>query len=369
MARGVRTFFRQAVKLGGRRADVWREGPLSGPIRAEEEAPLSLVSATADPVQISTFAPHAPLSPAHRVGAPVESSGGHAHAEDDRVPPTGGVLAGVSGAGVSLAGASQALGPALPPMSLLPPVESPATIADTNAPADGSSGPVDGSAQHAGLASAKEEQDRDGLGAMEELPEDEQQEVEELKARDREVRQHEQAHMAAAGSYANGGPSYEYTRGPDGKRYATGGEVSIDTSKESEPEATLRKARQIYRAALASAEPSPQDRSVASQAKQMEAEARAEIAEQQREEMADAQEGDEAEVGGALPGDAALPGASAPTDSTDSEILGVPGLPGSGNEEEGSNQMGHLLGSMGAAGGGGGAMDRDTAANLLDLLA
>lgn len=242
-------------------------------------------------------------------------------------------------------------------------------IADTAAAAAGSSGQVDGSAERTGPAPEKEEQDGAGLGAMEELPQEEQQEVDELKARDREVRQHEQAHMAAAGSYANGGPSYEYTRGPDGKRYATGGEVSIDTSKESEPEATLRKARQIYRAALAPAEPSPQDRSVASQAKQMEAEARAEISEQQREEMADVQEGDEAEAGSALPGEAALPGASEPTDSTDSEILGVPGLPGSGNEDEGSDRMSDLLGSMGVAGGGGGAMDRDTAANLLDLLA
>ncbi|MED5414126.1 MAG: putative metalloprotease CJM1_0395 family protein, partial [Candidatus Latescibacterota bacterium] len=48
--------------------------------------------------------------------------------------------------------------------------------------------------------------------------------------------------------------------------------------------ATIRKAQQIYRAALAPAEPSSQDRSVASQAKKMEMEARSELREQQDEE-------------------------------------------------------------------------------------
>jgi len=53
------------------------------------------------------------------------------------------------------------------------------------------------------------------------------------------------------------------------------------------PEATIRKAQVIYRAALAPAEPSPQDRSVASEAKQMEVEARRELAEQRRQEAAE----------------------------------------------------------------------------------
>ena len=55
--------------------------------------------------------------------------------------------------------------------------------------------------------------------------------------------------------------------------------MQIDTSKESDPEVTIRKAQQIYRAALAPAEPSSQDRSVASQAKKMEMEARSELRE------------------------------------------------------------------------------------------
>jgi hypothetical protein len=56
----------------------------------------------------------------------------------------------------------------------------------------------------------------------------EQLETTELARRDREVRAHEQAHAAVGGSYA-GAPSYTYSRGPDGQRYAVGGEVSIDT--------------------------------------------------------------------------------------------------------------------------------------------
>ena len=54
--------------------------------------------------------------------------------------------------------------------------------------------------------------------------------LEELKHRDREVRLHEQKHMSAAGPLAKGGPTYEYAIGPDGKPYAIGGKVRIDTS-------------------------------------------------------------------------------------------------------------------------------------------
>ena len=99
------------------------------------------------------------------------------------------------------------------------------------------------------------------------------------------MRAHEQAHVAAAGPYARGGPKYEYERGPDSRRYAVGGEVSIDTSPVSrDPEATIQKAQVVKRAALAPAEPSGQDRQVAAEASRMEAEARREIAKRDREE-------------------------------------------------------------------------------------
>lgn len=113
-----------------------------------------------------------------------------------------------------------------------------------------------------------------------ELTEDEKAEVEKLRARDREVRAHEAAHKAAAGNHARGSAQFSFENGPDGRRYAVGGEVSIDTSKVSgDPEATIRKAQTIRRAANAPVQPSAQDRSVAAQASQMESEARAELLE------------------------------------------------------------------------------------------
>nr|WP_256504614.1 putative metalloprotease CJM1_0395 family protein [Gilvimarinus xylanilyticus] len=112
----------------------------------------------------------------------------------------------------------------------------------------------------------------------------EREQVRELAARDREVRAHERAHAAVGGVHA-GAPTYEYTRGPDGINYATSGEVNVDTSPvPGDPQATLEKAQQIRRAAMAPAEPSGQDRQVAAQAAQLEAQARVEIAEQAREE-------------------------------------------------------------------------------------
>jgi len=106
-----------------------------------------------------------------------------------------------------------------------------------------------------------------------------QQQVAELAEIDRRVRAHEQAHLAAAGAYARGAPSYSYVTGPDGKQYAVGGEVSIDTSAvPGDPAATLRKARAVQAAANAPLDPSPQDRQVAAAAAQMEAAAQQELA-------------------------------------------------------------------------------------------
>lgn len=107
--------------------------------------------------------------------------------------------------------------------------------------------------------------------------------IQELSARDREVRAHEQAHSAVGGDIA-GSPSYTYKRGPDGVLYAVGGEVSISVSEvPNNPQATLRKAEKIQRAALAPADPSPQDRRVAAIAARMAAQARAELAAQSSE--------------------------------------------------------------------------------------
>jgi hypothetical protein len=104
----------------------------------------------------------------------------------------------------------------------------------------------------------------------------EQKELEDLKQRDIEVRSHENAHASIGGQYS-GAPQYEYETGPDGRRYAVGGEVSIDISTESTPEETIRKMQQVKAAALSPAEPSPQDLRVATEATQKAVEARNEI--------------------------------------------------------------------------------------------
>lgn len=117
-----------------------------------------------------------------------------------------------------------------------------------------------------------------------ELTEDEEKVVRELKQRDQEVRRHEAAHAAAGGSYA-GSPTFTYESGPDGQRYAVGGEVSIDASPGRTPEETIRKADQIRAAALAPADPSGQDRAVAAAAAKMKLDAQGEAAKQRQEEF------------------------------------------------------------------------------------
>ncbi len=121
----------------------------------------------------------------------------------------------------------------------------------------------------------------DALRGAEGLTEQERAEVSELRERDREVRRHEQAHQAAAGPHAHGGPTYKYETGPDGKRYAVEGEVQIDPSEVSgDPEATIAKMQQVRRAALAPGNPSSQDRTVAAKAAATEQKARAEMGKQ-----------------------------------------------------------------------------------------
>lgn len=101
----------------------------------------------------------------------------------------------------------------------------------------------------------------------------------ELKSRDTEVRAHEQAHLSAAGGHATGGATFSYTTGPNGKRYASGGKVPIDTSTEDTPEATILKMRTIRRAALAPANPSSADRAIAAKVSSKETQAMKELQE------------------------------------------------------------------------------------------
>ncbi len=127
------------------------------------------------------------------------------------------------------------------------------------------------------LSAEQDAERQPGNPGQSELTAEEREVVRKLEARDREVRAHEQAHKAAAGSSARGGPSYEYQTGPDGKRYAVGGEVQISLQEGRTPEETLRNARRIQQAAQAPDGPSAQDKAVAAKAAQQAAEAQREL--------------------------------------------------------------------------------------------
>jgi hypothetical protein len=110
------------------------------------------------------------------------------------------------------------------------------------------------------------------------LSDEEQEELDAMKRRDREVRTHEQAHKAAGGAYT-GAMRLNFQMGPDGKRYAVEGSVPIDVSPVAgDPAATLRKMEVVARAANAPASPSGADRAVASQAARAMQQARAQLA-------------------------------------------------------------------------------------------
>jgi hypothetical protein len=112
------------------------------------------------------------------------------------------------------------------------------------------------------------------------LSEAEQEIVDQLQQRDREVRAHEMAH-ASTGGTVTGAPTYSYEVGPDGKKYAVAGEVSVDlTPVEGDPRATIVKMQKVYNAALAPVNPSIQDTRVANSAAQLIAQAQSELLEQ-----------------------------------------------------------------------------------------
>lgn len=108
----------------------------------------------------------------------------------------------------------------------------------------------------------------------------EQRKLAELKRRDAEVRAHEQAHASVGGDLASA-PNYEFELGPDGKQYAVGGEVNIDLAMvPGDPQATIVKMQKVKAAALAPAEPSAADRSVATEAAKRILQAQAELSQQ-----------------------------------------------------------------------------------------
>lgn len=133
---------------------------------------------------------------------------------------------------------------------------------------------------------AKKEAEKEAEEAEKEA---EDKQIEQLEKRDKEVRAHEQSHSAVGGSAA-GSPSYDLESGPNGRQYATGGEVSIKLPGGGSPEQVKRDAEQVKRAALAPAQPSSQDRSVAAKAGQIATQAQAEINQEKTEELEAAKE-------------------------------------------------------------------------------
>jgi len=122
-------------------------------------------------------------------------------------------------------------------------------------------GPEAGAAGAAGAAGRDGVQanGRDNLHPAELTPE--------ARARDREVRGHERAHLLSLGAYAASGIQLTETTGPGGQAVAVAGRVKADLTEVSgNPQATLRKAHAVQRAALAPGEPSAADMRVAAEA-------------------------------------------------------------------------------------------------------
>jgi hypothetical protein len=138
---------------------------------------------------------------------------------------------------------------------------------------DKTAGDKTAAGQTAGKAGAT---DKGRQGGLETLTPEQKDVVSKLSARDTAVRAHEAAHQAAAGGLG-GAASFSYETGPDGKRYAVGGEVPVSLRPGRTPQETIANAQTVRSAALAPADPSPQDLAVAAQASQMEAQARQEI--------------------------------------------------------------------------------------------
>ena len=146
---------------------------------------------------------------------------------------------------------------------------------------------TDASNETRGINNSDSARNSDSASAENKDENRDQKEIDDLEKRDREVRVHELAHQAVAGSLAQGGPSFKFERGPNGKFFAVSGSVKIDTSEESSPEKTIVKMQVVKRAALAPANPSSKDRAVAADAAAKEADARKELANEKSENVED----------------------------------------------------------------------------------
>lgn len=108
-------------------------------------------------------------------------------------------------------------------------------------------------------------------------------EIRRLKMWEEHVKQHERQHQLAGGEFA-GAPSYTYTTGPDGKRYISGGEVTMYVPAGNTLEDSEAALERVKRAAAAPADPSPQDLKTAAMASAKQASVRMSIAKKQAKE-------------------------------------------------------------------------------------
>jgi hypothetical protein len=103
-------------------------------------------------------------------------------------------------------------------------------------------------------------------------------ELKRLETKADKVVSHEDAHAMVGGALMLGGPVYQYEVGPDGEVYETAGQSRIDMSPlAGNPQGTISKMQQVKRAAMAPLNPSGADRVVASQADQIENQARKQL--------------------------------------------------------------------------------------------
>lgn len=238
--------------------------PAAGRSRAASEVPAAFVVTLSAAARQLSAAAQTPALPAQgsNAAAPGADLPGRVP-----LPAEAGDERGVSGA---------APGGVVQPSSVAPASPGAAPVGTAAAATD--------EAQHEPLADAatSSAEAEPAQGATELAPA-EQAALQALKQRDREVRQHEQAHLRAAGHLATGGASFSYQRGPDGRSYAIGGEVGISVSPGRTPQETMARADQIVAAALAPAEPSGQDRAVAARAMQMKQAAMLQVAQEVQE--------------------------------------------------------------------------------------
>jgi hypothetical protein len=117
------------------------------------------------------------------------------------------------------------------------------------------------------------------LNAKATLSSAEKEQVKQLKALDKQVRDHEQEHLRVGGALVrSGGASFEYNIGPDGRLYAARGGVEVDSTPiKGDPQAAVDKAERLRKTALAAGlDASLQDRRVAAGAEHTERTAYAE---------------------------------------------------------------------------------------------